>query len=105
MTLALTGALLLVVCALTVVGFRVQSIHLGYRMDGLRADRTELTALVRQLEVELATLRSPGRVESRARQLGLTAPARQQVRLAREYVAGGSGVAAAHQARIEAAVR
>ena len=104
-TLALTGALLLVVCALAVVGFRVQSIHLGYRMDALRADHTELTALVRQLEVELATLRSPGRVESRARQLGLTAPARQQVRLAREYVAGGSGVAAAHQARLEAAVR
>ena len=104
-TLALTGALLLVVCALAVVGFRVQSIHLGYRMDALRADHTELTALVRQLEVELATLRSPGRVESRARQLGLTAPARQQVRLAREYVAGGSGAAAAHQARIEAAVR
>ncbi len=104
-TLALTGALLLVVCALAVVGLRVQSIHLGYRMDALRADHTELTALVRQLEVELATLRSPGRVESRARQLGLTAPARQQVRLAREYVAGGSGVAAAHQARLEAAVR
>jgi len=104
-TLALTGALLLVVCALAVVGFRVQSIHLGYRMDALRADHTELTALVQQLEVELATLRSPGRVESRARQLGLTAPARQQVRLAREYVAGGSGVAAAHQALIEAAVR
>ena len=104
-TLALTGALLLVVCALAVVGLRVQSIHLGYRMDALRADHTELTALVRQLEVELATLRSPGRVESRARQLGLTAPVRQQVRLAREYVAGGSGVAAAHQARLEAAVR
>jgi cell division protein FtsL len=104
-TLGLTGALLVVVCALAVVGFRVQSIHLGYRMDALRADRAELTALVRQLEVELATLRSPGRVESRARQLGLTAPARQQVRLAREYVAGTSGVAAAHQARIEAAVR
>ena len=105
MTLGLSGALLVVVCALAVVGFRVQSIHLAYRMDALRADRAELTALVRQLEVELATLRSPGRVESRARQLGLTAPARQQVRLAREYVAGTSGVAAAHQARIEAAVR
>jgi cell division protein FtsL len=104
-TLGLTGALLVVVLALAVVGFRVQSVHLGYRMDALRADRAELTALVRQLEVELATLRSPARVESRARQLGLTAPARQQVRLAREYVAGTSGVAAAHQARIEAAVR
>ena len=102
---ALTGALLLVACGLGIVGFRVQSVHLGYRVDALRADHTELAALVRQLEVELATLRSPGRVESRARQLGLTAPLRQQVRLAREYVSGGSGVAAAHQARIEAAVR
>ena len=104
-TRALTGALLLVACGLGVVGFRVQSVHLGYRVDALRADHTELTALVRQLEVELATQRSPGRVESRARQLGLTAPVRQQVRLAREYVSGGSGAAAAHQARIEAAVR
>ena len=104
-TLALTGALLLVACGLAVVGFRVQSVHLGYRVDSLRADQTELTALIRQLEVELATLRSPGRVESRARQLGLTAPARQQVRLAREYVSGASGVAAAHQARLEASVR
>jgi cell division protein FtsL len=101
----LAGALLLVVCALAVVGLRVQSVHLGYRVDAVRSERAELTALLRQLEVELATLRSPARVESRARELGLITPARQQVRLAREYIAGDHGVAAAHQARVEASLR
>jgi cell division protein FtsL len=104
-TLALTGALLLVACALAVVGLRVQSVHLGYRLDAVRVERAELATLLRQLEVELATLRSPARVESRARELGLITPARQQVRLAREYIAGDSGVAAAHHARVEAALR
>jgi cell division protein FtsL len=104
-TLTLIGALALVVCALAVVGLRVQSVHLGYRVDAVRAEHAELSALIRQLEVELATLRSPARVESRAHELGLITPARQQVRLAREYVAGESGVAAAHQARVEASLR
>ena len=104
-TLTLIGALALVACALAVVGLRVQSVRLGYRVDTVRADHADLTALVRQLEVELATLRSPARIESRARELGLITPARQQVRLAREYVAGDSGMAAAHQARVEASLR
>jgi cell division protein FtsL len=104
-TLTLIGALVLVICALSVVGIRVQFVHLGYRVDAVRAQQGELTALLRQLEVELATLRSPARIESRARELGLITPARQQVRVAREYVAGESGVAAAHQARVEASLR
>ena len=105
MTLALAGALVLVACALAVVELREQYVRLGYRVDALRAERAEQATVVRQLEVEVATLRSPGRVESRARELGLTAPTRQQVRLAHEYVAGGSGVAATRQVRVEAAVR
>jgi len=104
-TRALFGALVLVACALAVVGPRVQSVHLGYRVDALRTERAERATLVRQLEVEVATLRSPGRVESHARQLGLTTPTHQQVRLAHEYVAGGSGAAATRQARVEAALR
>ena len=48
----------------------------------------------------MATLRAPARVEQRARQLGLTAPDRQQVRLAREYVPAGTGLAAAHRSRV-----
>ena len=105
LTLALSGALLLVACGLAVVGLRVQSVQLGYRVDAVRAERAELTTLLRQLEVEVATLRSPARVEARAHELGLITPARQQVRLAREYITGDSGVAAAQQARIEASLR
>ena len=103
--LALSGALVIVACVLAVVGLRMQSVHLGYRLDAVRAQRAELTMLLRQLQVELATQRSPARIESRARELGLIMPAREQVRLAREFVPGDSGVAAAQQGRIEASLR
>ena len=103
--LALSGALVIVACALAVVGLRMQSVHLGYRLDAVRAQRAELSMLLRQLQVELATQRSPARIESRARELGLIMPTREQVRLAREFVPGDSGVAAAQQGRVEASLR
>jgi cell division protein FtsL len=102
---ALSGALVVVVCALAVVGLRVQSVHLGYRLDALRAERGDVAMLLRQLEVELATLRSPARIEARARELGLITPTREQVRLAREYMAGDSDVAATQRGHVEARVR
>ena len=103
--LALGGALVVVACTLAVVGLRLQSVHLGYRLDALRTERTERTMLLRQLEVELATQRSPARIESRARELGLITPGREQVRLACEFIAGDSGHAAARQGRVEASLR
>ncbi len=102
---ALACALVLVAFLLVVVGFRIQQVHLAYELDRLRGERAQVETLLRQLEVEVAVLRSPGRVETRARQLGLSIPGRAQVRLAREYVPGGSGLAAAQQARIEALLR
>ena len=50
----------------------------------------------------MATLRSPVRVDQRARQLGLSVPARGQVHLAREYVTGTTGLAAAQKNRVAA---
>ncbi len=97
---ALAAAALLVASGLAVVGLRVQQVHLGYKLDGLRAERSRVEALIRQLEVEVATQRSPARVESRARQLGLVTPSREQVRLAREYVSGGAGLSAVERARM-----
>lgn len=91
---ALVCSAVLVGGALALVGLRIEQVHLAYRLDALRAERTRAEELLRRLEVEVATLRAPGRVESRARQLGMTAPARQQVRLAREFVAGGAGATA-----------
>ncbi len=102
--LALAGALLLVLSGLAVVGLRVQQVHLGYQLDILRAERGRLETLLGQLEVEVATLRSPARIETRARQLGLTAPTRRQIRVAREFVAGGSGQAAADGGHVTASL-
>lgn len=101
----LVSALLLVLAGLTVVGLRVEQVHLAYRLDALRSERVRLETLLSQLEVEVATLRSPARIESRARRLGMTTPQRGQVRLAREYVTGASGLAAARLARTEAGSR
>ncbi len=101
---ALALSAVLVVVALLLVGLRVQQVHLAYRLDALRAERARTETLIRQLEIEVATLRSPVRVDQRARQLGLTAPAPDQVRLAREYVTGTTGLAAAQRNRVEAAV-
>ena len=93
LVLALAAAALLVGAALAVVGMRVQQVHFAYRLDDLRVQRVRAEGNVRQLEIEVATLRSPGRVEARARQLGMVAPARDQIRLAREYVNGTTGLA------------
>jgi len=93
LVLALAAAALIVGAALAVVGMRVQQVHFAYRLDDLRVQRARAEGNVRQLEIEVATLRSPGRVEARARQLGMVAPARDQIRLAREYVNGTTGLA------------
>jgi cell division protein FtsL len=91
---ALAGSALLAGGALAVVGARVQQVHLAYRLDALRGQRDRAEANVRQLEIEVTTLKAPARLESRARQLGMTPPGRDQVRLAREYVAASTGLAA-----------
>jgi len=104
LALALAGAFLLVLSGLAVVGLRVEQVHLGYQLDTLRAERARLEMLRRQLEVEVATLRSPARIEMRARQLGLTAPTQRQIRVAREFVAGGSGQAATDGGQITASL-
>ena len=93
---------LLVMGALAVVGLRVQQVHLAYQLERLHRERAETQTVLRQLEVEVATLQAPGRIEQRARQLGLVAPERAQIRLAREYTAAGTGLAAAHKSRVAA---
>jgi len=94
LVVALATSALLVTGALTVVGVRVEQIHLAYRLDGVRGERARTEDRIRQLEIEVATLRSPGRIEARARALGLVAAGRDQIRLAKEYVTGGTGLAA-----------
>jgi cell division protein FtsL len=94
LVVTLATSALLAAGALTVAGVRIEQVHLAYRLDALRSERGRAQEQIRQLEIEVATLRSPGRLEARARQIGLVAPARDQVRLAKEYVTGGTGLAA-----------
>jgi cell division protein FtsL len=106
LAVALLCSAVLVVGLLLLVGLRVQQVHLAYQLDALRAERARVEVLVRQLEIEVATLRAPGRMETRARQLGMTVPGREQVRMAREYVTGGSnGRAAARLVTPESVIR
>ena len=76
---ALATSALLVAGALTVVGVRLEQVHLAYRLDALRGDRTRAAETIRQLEIEVATLQSPSRLEARARQIGLVAAVRAAV--------------------------
>jgi cell division protein FtsL len=93
MAMSLACAGFLVALILGVVGLRVQQVRLSYRLDGLRAARTELEESRNRLRVELATLKSLARVEGKARaELGMVLPGHDQVRLAREFVPGGSGL-------------
>lgn len=83
-TLGLGGVL--VGAVLGYVWFQVQGVRLSYELEDLRSLRGDVEEQNRKLRLELATLSSLARVESTARRLGLTEPAHDQVRLAREFV-------------------
>ena len=102
---ALLVSALLAGAGLGIVALRVHHVQLTYRADALSAERERAERLIRALDVEVATLAAPGRLELRARQLGMTSPAREQVRLAREYVPSGTGAVAARITGDEALVR
>jgi cell division protein FtsL len=91
---AVVGAGLAVTLVLGVVGLRVQQVRLSYRLDALRQARADIEETNRRLRVEMATLKSLARIEGKARtELGMVAPGRDQVRLAREFVSAGGGAA------------
>jgi cell division protein FtsL len=73
------GGVLVFLCMLQ-VWLRLQVMHLGYELSAAREVQLRLEHEQRELEVELATLRDPGRLEDVARRrLGMTDPAKGQV--------------------------
>jgi cell division protein FtsL len=70
----------LVVLMLAKVWLRLQVASLGYELSAARQMQLRLQQEQRELEVELATLRSPGRIGEMARhRLGMTEPKKGQV--------------------------
>ena len=62
------------------VWLRLQVTHLGYELSAARRMQLRLEHEQRELEVELATLRDPGRLADVARrQLGMVEPGKGQV--------------------------
>jgi cell division protein FtsL len=77
--LVLVGGLL-ALCALLYAWQHFQMIQLRYKLETLRSERSQAAELNQQLRLEVAGLRSPGRIDTIARrQLGLTAPVPGQV--------------------------
>ncbi len=73
-------ALLVMATALTYVWFRTSITSIDYLIAGEMHRRDALLEENRKLKVEIATLKSPGRIESIARaKLGMRYPERDQV--------------------------
>ena len=73
------GAVLVALCMLQ-VSLRLQVTHLGYELSAARDMQLRLEHEQRELEVELATLRDPGRLGDLARhRLGMKEPGKGQV--------------------------
>lgn len=92
MAISLACSAFLVAGLLGLVGVRAQQVRLSYRLDALRAARAGAEEDNRRLHVEWESLRSPRRIEDKARQLGLVPAAPDQIRLAREFEPGGRGL-------------
>jgi cell division protein FtsL len=106
MMAALACTALVVGGVVGVLALKVHQVRLSYRMEALRQTRDAAEEGVRRLRVELATLRSSARIEGKARaELGMVSPGRDQVLLAREFVAGGSGISRAALPRTAAVER
>ncbi len=72
-------------CLLFYAWQHFECIQLRYQLEQLESSRTQVAELNQQLHLEVATLRSPARVDGVARQqLGLTVPVPGQVAPAEE---------------------
>jgi cell division protein FtsL len=77
---ALVLGIVLVVLCMVQVWLRLQVIHVGYELSAARRMQLRLEHEQRELAVELATLRDPGRLGDVARRrLGMSDPAKGQV--------------------------
>ncbi len=74
--------------ALAYVGTRVQVVETGYRVSHLEKLHEKLAEENQALKVEVATLRSPQRLETIAAGVGLKRPRQEQVKFLKMRLAG-----------------
>ena len=70
---------LIALCALLYAWQHFETIQLRYQLESLRSERSQASELNQELRLEVAGLRAPGRIDTIARQFGLTAPVPGQV--------------------------
>ena len=71
---------MIALCALLYAWQHFETIQLRYDLESLRSEHSQAAELNQELKLEVAGLRSPGRIDIIARrQLGLTAPVPGQV--------------------------
>jgi len=105
MLVGVAAAGVVVALVLGLVGLRMQQVRLSYRLDTLRTTKAGAEELNRRLRVEKASLQSLARIELEARsRLGMVAPTRQQVQLAREFAGAGTPATALAERTAAAAV-
>lgn len=75
----LVAGLAIAGCLLVYAWQHFECIQLRYNMEQLETQRAQAAELHRELQLEVATLRSPMRVDAIARNLGLTVPVPGQV--------------------------
>jgi cell division protein FtsL len=74
------GAVVVVAIALLLVWVRLQAVHTGYQLSAARHLAHRLEQEQRELELEIATLTSPRRLERLARErLGMGPPTSGQI--------------------------
>lgn len=79
---ALTAVLLSVTVlfvGLFYVWTRMQIVQIGYEISELESKNKELKNRKRELQLEIASLQSPGELERKARKLGLVSPEMRRV--------------------------
>ena len=76
--LVLVGGLI-ALCALLYAWQHFETIQMRYQLESLRGERSQASELNQELRLEVAGLRAPGRIDTIARQFGLTAPVPGQV--------------------------
>jgi len=58
---------------------RMQIVQIGYEISELETKNKDIKNRMRELQLEIASLQSPGELERKARKLGLVSPAMQRV--------------------------